>query len=396
MTKITLIFLICAIITALAVVFCWLDWGRKKVIRLWHFFTRHKPYVPRETIRVVRHRRGNWWNLGKMNKKPAMQINGHLYATNISDNNVRVLSVEIINPKKARKNCVRNDVLTRHSRNNIYGSYELIPNLTSEISIDFWIQPLIISEEKDLKLTIVLTDQFGNRHKVKGLLFESNNKKRLPAINDKAIEATKEAIYKIKNEIEKEVVSILKVEVERYKECGRRVGGLGSVHLKGSDSPGIGTEWRKADSPINQSIEMNPQKEYIISDNAQALMNLYNKLGNANDKSIFINSLLNRLSKDKEYAPVGYLIFLAMFRINKLEMTFDIAKEKLYKDSSYGFSDSLRLLDGLLRFEHSAFSKELLEKIEIFVDGLDEHSFRISERLSAIRAFRLNNPTTNN
>ena len=172
--------------------------------------------------------------------------------------------------------------------------------------------------------------------------------------------------------------------------------GLGSVRLKDSDRPGIGTEWRKADSPMNQSIEINSQKKYIISDNAKALINLYNKLGNTDDKFTFVNSLLDRLSKDKEYAPVGYLIFLVLFRIDKLEIAFDIARKKLYQDSSYGFSDSLRLLDGLLRFEHSAFSKKLLEKIEIFIDELDEHLFRIPERLSAIRAFRLNNPTTNN
>ncbi len=30
MDKITLIFLICAVITALAVIFGWLEWGRKK------------------------------------------------------------------------------------------------------------------------------------------------------------------------------------------------------------------------------------------------------------------------------------------------------------------------------------------------------------------------------
>ena len=199
---------------------------------------------------------------------------------------------------------------------------------------------------------------------------------------------TKEAIYSIKNEIEKEVASVLKTEIERYKECGRRVGGLGSVRLKNSNSPGMGTEWRKADSPINNSIEINPQKDYIISENAQALIKLFESLENENDREIFVNSLLNRLSREKEYAPVGYLIFLVLFRINKLEMAFDVAKEKLYKDSGYGFSDALSLLDGLLRFEHGEFSKDLLEKIELFIDGLDEHTFQILERLSAIRTFR--------
>ena len=392
MDKVTLISLICAVIMALAVVFGWLEWGRKKILRVWRFITRQKSRIPRETIRVVKHSRENWWNLGSINGRPAMRINGHLYVTNIFNNNIRILSAEIITPRKAKKNCVRNNVLTRHYQNNIYGSYELVPNITTELSIDFWIQPPIIKENKDLKLTIVLVDQFDNRHKIKNLLFESNVKKRLSAINNKIPDLPKEAIYKIKNDIEKEVASVLKTEVVRYNECGRKVGGLGSVRLKDSDGSGIGTEWRKADSPTNDSIEMSPQKNYIISENAQALINLYNKLEKTNDKTIFVNSLLSRLSRDKEYASVGYLIFLVFFRIGKLEMAFDIAKERLYKDQSYGFSDSLRILDGLLRFEHASFSVELLEKIEVFVDGLDEHLFRIPERLSAIRAFRLNNP----
>ncbi len=371
------------------------SWWKKKAIQLWYFITRQKSRIPRETIRVVKHRRENRWNLGKINGKPAMQINGNLYVTNIFNNNIRILSAEIITPRKAKKNCVRNNVLTRHYQNNIYGSYELVPNITTELSIDFWIQPPIIKENKDLKLTIVLVDQFDNRHKIKNLLFESNVKKRLSAINNKIPDLPKETIYKIKNDIEKEVASVLKTEAVRYKECGRKVGGLGSVRLKDSNGSGIGVEWRKADSPINNSIEMIPQKNYIISENAQALMNLYNKLEKIEDRTIFVNSLLSRLSRDKEYASVGYLIFLVLFRIGKLEMAFDIAKEKLYKDQFYGFSDFLRILDGLLRFEHASFPVELLEKIEVFVDGLDEHLFRIPERLSAIRAFRLNNPVVN-
>ncbi len=319
-----------------------------------------------------------------------MQINGHLYVTNIFRNNVRILSAEIISPRKARKNCVRNHVLTRHYQNNIYGSYELVPDITTELSIDFWIQPPIIKENEDLKLTIALVDQFNNRHKIRNMLFESNVKKRLLAKKNKKPDLPKEAIYSIKNEIEKEVASVLKTEIERYKECGRRVGGLGSVRLKNSNSPGIGTEWRKADSPTNNSIETNPKKDYIFSENAQALVKLFKSLKKEKNQEIFIKSLLDRLSREKEYASVGYLIFLVLFRINKLEMAFDVAEEKLYKDSGYGFSDALRLLDGLLRFEHSEFSKDLLEKIELFIDGLDEHVFRIPERLSAIRAYRLN------
>ena len=63
----------------------------------------------------------------------------------------------------------------------------------------------------------------------------------------------------------------------------------------------------------------------------------------------------------------------------------------MHKDSAHGFSDYVRLLDGLLRYEHPKFTEEDLNKVEEFIDGLDEYVFHIPERLYAIRAYRLLN-----
>ena len=66
------------------------------------------------------------------------------------------------------------------------------------------------------------------------------------------------------------------------------------------------------------------------------------------------------------------------------------AKTELKGDSGYGFSDLLRLLDGLLKYEYQGFDSAALDLIEQFIDGLgDEHIFRIPERIRAIRAFLL-------
>jgi len=195
MDNVNLILLICAIITALAVVFGWLEWGRKKLLHAWQFITRQKPKIPRETIKVVKNARENWWELGSINGQPAMQISGHLYVTNIFNNTVRILLAEIISPRKAKKNCVRSHVLTRHFRNNIYGNYELVPNIATELSVDFWIQPPIIKGNEDLKLTIILVDQFDNRHKIKDIIFYSNAKKRLSTEKNKKQDLPKETIY---------------------------------------------------------------------------------------------------------------------------------------------------------------------------------------------------------
>jgi hypothetical protein len=59
-----------------------------------------------------------------------------------------------------------------------------------------------------------------------------------------------------------------------------------------------------------------------------------------------------------------------------------------FVDGEFGFNDLLRLLDGLLRFEHPKFTPDLLDEVERFIEGIHEHTFRIRERIAAIRAFR--------
>jgi hypothetical protein len=93
-----------------------------------------------------------------------------------------------------------------------------------------------------------------------------------------------------------------------------------------------------------------------------------------------------------EYAPVGYFILLVLHRVCHLSDVLLVAKGQLEGDKAYGFSDLLRLLDGLLRFRHPEFSLEQLDEVERFVDGVEEHTFGIRERLAAIRAYRLGRP----
>lgn len=78
-----------------------------------------------------------------------------------------------------------------------------------------------------------------------------------------------------------------------------------------------------------------------------------------------------------------------LFRIGRLPDALQTAKRDLQGDGALGFSDLLRLLDGLLRFEHPAFTPDLLDEVERFVEGIQEHTFNIRERIAAIRAFRL-------
>ena len=356
----------------------------KLLSKFWNFITHYRPHIPRETVRVVPQKRSIWWGKGSVGGKPAMQISGRWYVTNIISDPVLVLYTYIESPH------TEGHIFTRHPEKNIYGTYPILPGKTTEISTDFWIEPPICNEGKDLKASVILVDQFGNKHKLKNVIFKGPARKEPEKKETKEIKRYVESIQMITDPIEKDIVAVLKSEVFRYQECGRRVGGLGSIQTiyQGQTMKGVGTELREADSPKNQSIVLTSEKTLIGSDNCVALLNLYDQLYDK-EKERFVEVLLKRLSRNTEYASIGYLILLACFRIGRLPDVLKIAKSDLQNDGAYGFSDLLRLLDGLLRFEHQSFSTDLLDEIDRFLEGIDEHTFSIQERLVAIRTSRL-------
>jgi hypothetical protein len=371
---------IAAIVTILGGIFAAFKWGRRFLVRLWHFVSRYKPKVPRESIRVLPQMHGCWWSNGSVSGKPAMQVVGRWHVTNITGDNIRVLAARTSKPKTT------GHVLTRHPNDNVFGSYPILPGETTEVSSDFWIVPPVRKEGEDFKTAVILVDQYGNEHKIKNVVFKGPKLKE-----PKKDEPPSESIHSIADPIEKEIVAVLKAEVNRYKACGRRVGGLGSIQttIQGKSYKGVGTEWREADSPKNQAIIEDESTIEISSDNAQALINLYGKLESDDEKDTYFRVLFDRLNRNTEYAPIGYLILYVSFQINKLETALNDAVENLQGDEAYGFSDLLRLLDSLLRFRHSSFSQENLDLIESALGGVQEHTFRIEERLAAIRAYRL-------
>jgi hypothetical protein len=360
-------------------IYATIRWGKKWTLKIWRFFTRYRPKVPNETLRIVPQPWGGTWSKGSHRRKPAIGLHGKWYVTNIIDEPVRVLRVH------TGKTFLGGFVLVRHPNHNIFGDYPILPGTTSEVSVDIWMEPKEYDENSDLETTVVFVDQFGNEHKVKNFRFRTTK-----SDEPKEVELPKESIHAISDPIEKEIAAVLKAEVDRYKQCGRREGGLGSVQtvFKGKEITGVGSEGRSA-SPKIQSIILDANGEMIQSDNATALINLYRRFKTLNDQTKFFESLLSRLKKDCEYSSVGYLIVLVLFRIGRLPHGLQVAKGNLQGDKTYGFSDVLRLIDGLLRFEHPAFTNELLDEIEKFVEGISEYTFNIHERIAAIRAYRL-------
>lgn len=352
--------------------------GRRVYRTIWRFLTRRRPKVPRETMRIIPQSHHIWWGLGLAKGEPAMQVVCDLYISNISMSDVLLCKVSIRKPETI------GHIFVRHPNRNIYGNYPIPPGCTTEARADFWIQPPICKKGEHLIVDIDFLDQFGNLHRVRKVKFRPPAKKR------EAIAPEMETVSDISNPIEREIVAVLQAEVYRYKGCGRKIGGLGSLQTtyRGRSYCGVGTDWRKADSPELQEIVPDAENATIESDNASTLIKFYRSLL-PEQKNEFVKSLLERLSREAAYASVGYLILLVLYRIGDLNNALKSAKDKLQGDSAHGFSDFLMLLDGLLKYEYQKFTTEMLNDIEQFLKGIKEHTFRISERLVAIRVISL-------
>jgi len=355
-------------------------WGRYQFKKLWRFLTSYRPIVPKETLRL--NNRDSSWSLETYGGKPAMQLTSYWYITNISNIDAFVCSVNLKKPK------IRGNISLWHPNQHVYEEYSIPPGCVTNARTDFRIQPPILTENLPLIVDIDFVDKFGNCHRVHKVNFR-------PTHNEKQAEISvpTETVSDIKDPVEREIVNILQAEIYRYKQCGRRIGGLGSVYLiyQGQSFPGFGTDWIEADSPRLQAIMSDPEKAQILSDNADTLIKFFKTTKKANPTitAHFENCLLGRLSKETVYAPVGYFILFVLCRIGSLKRGLTTAKDKLQGDSAYGFSNLLRLLDGLLKYEHPKFTPEMLDDIEHFLIDIKEFTFRISERLSAIRTLLL-------
>ena len=113
------------------------------------------------------------------------------------------------------------------------------------------------------------------------------------------------------------------------------------------------------------------------------------QLKSDDEKERYCRALLSRLNRNTEHALVGYLVLYALFQLSKLDDALNDAVKNLQSDKAYGFSDLLRLLDSLLKFRQLSFTPETLDFIENAMGAVEEHTFRIEERLAAIRAYRL-------
>jgi hypothetical protein len=351
---------------------------------------------------ILPHQRKNWWHMGRTgDQKPAMQVVSYWYVTNTTNHPLNILNTYI------KKPLTQGHVLIKDIRSEYHGSFPIPPNATTDLHANFWITPPICKEGKDLTVDIVFVDQYGQKRIIKKNVIPSDKRK-----GSSPIKLEEEAIFKLEHDVEKKVASVLKDEISRYKKYGRRSGELGSIYaiyqrrkIKSIYQDG----WTSNKSGERQEVVNDPQNSKVFSENGDSLVEFYGSLSNDSDKKLFINSLLSRLNREKEYYCVSYLIIYVLFKIGKLSDVLEAARNRLpprptffeiffrkkYTEKllephqRYGYSDALGMINGLLRYEHQSFSDYDLDILEEFIMDSEEHTFRIEEKINSIRSYRL-------
>lgn len=351
-------------------------------------------HVPDETLQLAPMPEGHcWWAMGRRGDDPTMQIVGRMFVTNISSIKVRVPHAELRYGLLGRKSVSGLPSVNRGTDDNLHGMFDVPPGETRTMSFDFWIFPPVVEAKAAfIAHSIRFMDQFGNKHTVRQVRFRSMAADQRPKPKE-----PDEWAYEIDDPIAKEIVAVLRAELGRYAVCGRTVGGLGSVHIVHNGRPltGVGGDSWTADSPLNQALATNPADASLQSDNIDALLAFHRRLASDEERQRFATALLERLDEHKGYLAVSYFIVAVLWRVGRLNDALVRARERLPvgEQRVFGLSNVLMLLNGLLKYRHTDFLVSDLDNIERFIHGLEEHPFRIPEKLAAVRAARLTSGT---
>jgi hypothetical protein len=245
-----------------------------------------------------------------------------------------------------------------------------------------WLKP-----KKEIRVVIGVKDDEGNERRIKLRM------RVIPSAGSVPRPRPLELVSGIPDPIEREVAAVLQAELPRYERVGRRVGGLGSIHLvmDGKLFAGATTDSWNPDSPRPQSVAENPEAMELRSDNLEALLAFYSNLASDEEKDRFAGAILNRLDAEKGYLAISYFLVCVLWKIEKLQEALAHAKANLPQGEIkvFGLSNVLMLLNMLLRYKYPDFGDDALDEIERFVRDLNEHTFQIPEKIAGIRAQRL-------
>lgn len=334
-----------------------------------------------------------WWSVAKQGDGSFVtQIVADFAVKNQSTDPIGLMRARIIKPK-IRGQVIHEMITVHEQRGHMHGTayvsdYRIAPGTSLPARVMLMIRGVPRrKEDQDMLVVFGVSDEDGREQRV-GVVCRGMQKP-----NANQLPKSLEAIHSIADPVEKAVASVLQTEISRYELNGRQSGGLGSVSIviDGREIKSFGRDARIMQTTANQEIISDPASATLKSDNLDALMALHAQLRTDKERESFANALLTRLQADAGYGRVAYMIVLALLKIRLLNEALEAAMLGLSEGDQreFGLSNALMVLNGLLSYQHHAFSSDMLDAIERFLHGSAEHPFRIPQKIAAIRAQRL-------
>jgi hypothetical protein len=333
-----------------------------------------------------------WSSAKQADDSIVTQVVARLLIKNRTTEPLALVSARLVSPK-IHGEIAHADVSVRAVNRNIYGDavhsgHMIPPAMSLPASVGIYIRGVPRRKvDKLVRAVIALTDDEGHEEKI-----AVDMRVVSPSIEGKAGAPPLEMVSSISDPIEREIASVLQAELARYDKCGRRVGGLGSIHLviDGHEMRSFAGDSWDPNSPKNQSILDNPEASELRSDNLEALISFYGRLAAPGEQDRFVLALLSRMD-GKAYLRITYFVVCVLWKIGKLREALEKAKAELPQGeiNVFGLSNTLMLFNGLLRYRYPDFTNDMLDEIEKFLNGLNEHPFQIPEKIAVIRTARL-------
>jgi hypothetical protein len=355
----------------------------------------HKVTVAeRRVLSFVPLHQQSWWNLAKQQDDGLLtQFSMDVQVTNVSEHPVKIVKVELLRPKTE----LLHAAISLPVAGTPYHSseYPVPDGATGRASIHIMARGALACQGRPLGVTIRLTDHFGTTYTLPRVSIKSVNpvgeklsiRQRLRLLTshlsrqheiDGSKAVTMPWLYDSQSDGIELTIAILKEEQRSYAAKGRSVGGLGSLNCGLHSEPNFGAT---APNQVPPLLWEAGKGSPVTSPNLDRLLQLHASLDNT-AKANLESYLLAQLSKDSQFANIGYFVFLCLHRLDRTVDAIITAKQFLAGDRVSGYSNVLATLSAVISREHDYFSPKLFKTILESLAGSEEYDFKLREKLN--------------
>jgi hypothetical protein len=367
------------------------------------FRARRKAREAHRILRFVPLDHQRWWHLAKQQDDSfASQISFRCQVTNTVDRPVQIAKVQLLRPRVKA-----NAFMSLQIADSPYHSpkHPVLPLDTTEASVHIMTRTALGSQGKPIRITVAITDQFGEQYRLKNLIIDTNDALAprltvaegahkiiaslglLPGARTPATETQSPMpwTYEPGAEYLKTCEAILAEEKRSYAARGRLSGQLGSLNVGLQSEPNYG--WT-TQGEIPNILWKEGDGTALASVNLDRLLKLRGSLS-TEDGDNLERFMLAQLRKDSPYADVAYFVVLSLHRMNRLIDALTTAGLCLAGDKVYAYSNVIGMLSALISHEHSQIPVELYDRVLSSLAPGSEQEFRLGEKINLARVQRL-------